>query len=315
MQGTDFLVLNNYNLLFVISFCLSLALTPIVIKLGKIWGLMDQPSPRKVHKIPLPRSGGLFIYPLISIITLLVYGLKNPEIIGILGGGFCFWITGIIDDKYNLRARYKFIGQIIGAIVLVSFGIYIRGVSSPWGYLAFDGIKYPLTILWVVGVSNALNFIDGLDGLSSGIVIISSLAFFKIALSKGILEVAFLSIVLAGTMLGFLLYNFPKAKVILGDSGALTLGYFLSAISVFGALKRTTITILAASLIILALPIFDVAYAIIRRGLKGVSIFEADKGHIHHKLLSLGFTPLQVTLLLYLASIFLGLVAVFIGSK
>ncbi len=315
MLEIDYLVLNNYSIYFCIALLASILLTPIFIYFGRRWGFMDLPSPRRVHNKPLPRSGGLFLYPLISIITLIIFGIRDLEIVGIITGGLIFWITGVLDDKYHLRARHKFIGQIAGAVVLVACGVFIRGVNTPWGYLAFDGIKYPLTILWVVGVSNAINFIDGLDGLSSGVVIISSFAFHTIARSKGITEVAYLSIIIAGSLLGFLIYNFPKARIFLGDSGALTLGYLLSAISILGALKRTTITVLAASLIILALPILDVAYAIIRRKLKGVSVFEADKGHIHHRLLSLGFSPLQVTIFLYIISASLAYLAVYVGIR
>lgn len=311
-----FLAQNNYTpAIFLIAFLCSVLLTPLSLQLGKKFKLIDYPSARKHHTIPVPRSGGLLLFPVIAIISLLLIGTGNKELVGILLGGTVFWITGILDDKFTLRARYKFSGQLIGALLLVLFGVFIKGINTPWGYVALDGIKYLLTILWIAGMSNALNFIDGLDGLAGGVVIISSLAFFFIAQGKGLTEVSLLSLVIAGAVSGFLLFNFPRAKIILGDSGSITLGYLLGALSVWGALKRTTITVLVVYVIVLAIPLFDMVFAIIRRKVKGVPISQPDKGHIHHRLLDLGLTSTQAVLILYGISIILALIAVYIGGK
>ncbi len=234
---------------------------------------------------------------------------------GILLGGTVIWLTGILDDRFTFRAKYKFLGQFIGALILVLSGVLIKGINTPWGYVDLDGLRHILTILWIVGISNAINFIDGLDGLAGGVVIISSVAFVILAEGRGLTEVSLLSLVIAGAVSGFLLFNFPRAKIILGDSGSLTLGYLLGALSVWGALKRTTISVLVVYAIVLAIPLFDILYAIIRRKINGVPISQPDKGHIHHRLLDLGLTPTQTVVILYCISIALAVIAVYIGGR
>ncbi|MBT9164256.1 MAG: putative undecaprenyl-phosphate N-acetylglucosaminyl 1-phosphate transferase [candidate division WS2 bacterium] len=313
---TGFLVQNSYPLgVFLITFLCSALLTPLSFYLGKKLKLIDYPSTRKHHIIPIPRSGGLLLFPVIAIISLFLIGTGNKELIGILLGGTVFWLTGILDDRFTFRARYKFSGQLIGALILVLSGVLIKGVNTPWGYVTLDGVKYLLTILWIVGMSNALNFIDGLDGLAGGVVIISSIAFYVLAQGRGLTEVSLLSLVIAGAVGGFLLYNFPRAKIILGDSGSITLGYLLGAVSVWGALKRTTISVLVVYAIVLAIPLFDMVFAIIRRKVKGIPISQPDKGHIHHRLLDLGLTPTQTVVILYCVSIVFALIAVYLGGK
>lgn len=311
-----FLAQNSYTIgVFFIVFLCSALLTPFSLYLGKIFKLIDYPSARKHHVIPIPRSGGLLLFPVIAIFSLFMVGTGNKELIGILLGGTVIWLTGILDDRFTFRARYKFSGQLIGALILVLSGVLIKGINTPWGYIALDGFRYFLTILWIAGMSNALNFIDGLDGLAGGVVVISSIAFYVLAQGRGLTEVSLLSLVIAGAVSGFLLFNFPRAKIILGDSGSLTLGYLLGAVSVWGALKRTTIPVLVVYAIVLAIPLFDMVFAIIRRKIKGVPISQPDKGHIHHRLLDLGLTPTQTVLILYCVSIVLASIAVYIGGR
>ncbi|MBT9149895.1 MAG: putative undecaprenyl-phosphate N-acetylglucosaminyl 1-phosphate transferase [candidate division WS2 bacterium] len=311
-----FLAQNNYTIgVFFIAFLCSALLTPFSLYLGKKFKLIDYPSARKHHIKPIPRSGGLLLFPVIAIFSLFLMGTGNRELMGILLGGTVIWLTGILDDRFTFRAKYKFLGQFIGALILVLSGVLIKGINTPWGYVDLDGLRHILTILWIVGISNAINFIDGLDGLAGGVVIISSVAFVILAEGRGLTEVSLLSLVIAGAVSGFLLFNFPRAKIILGDSGSLTLGYLLGALSVWGALKRTTISVLVVYAIVLAIPLFDILYAIIRRKINGVPISQPDKGHIHHRLLDLGLTPTQTVVILYCISIVLAVIAVYIGGR
>ena len=218
---------------------------------------------------------------------------------------------GIFDDLYDLSPKIKLIGQIAAAAILVCFGIKVEWVTNPFGGMFYLGkLSIPITIFWVVGITNTLNFIDGLDGLAAGISSIASFTLMVMALCEGLSSVVVLTAALAGGALGFLPHNFNPAKIFMGDTGAMFLGYTLAAISVVGAVKSATVIALVVPILALGLPIMDTAFAILRRFVNGYPIMQADKDHIHHRLLAIGFTQKQTVLIMYSISAVYGMSAI-----
>ena len=305
-----------YMLAFIIAAGVALLLTPGVICLAGKTGAMDAPDARKVHKKPIPRIGGIGIYLafMVAILSVLAFTEVSPEvlyeIIGLLVSGSIIFIVGLIDDYVNLPAKVKLLGQIIAACVLVfAFDVRIDFITDPFGdYIYLEFLAIPATIFWLVGLTNTVNLIDGLDGLAAGVSTIASITIFLVALQQGIILVAVLTAALAGAAFGFLYYNFNPAKIFMGDSGSQFLGFMLAGISVIGAVKSAATIALIVP--ILALPILDTTFAIVRRYRGGVPIFKPDKGHLHHRLLDLGFSQRQAVLLMYVISALLGLSAV-----
>lgn len=300
----------NYILAFFIALAMAYILTPGVISLATRLGAMDAPDPRKVHKKPVPRLGGLAIYLAFTVAALLTVEM-NTEMTGLLLGGTVIAIVGIIDDFKNLPAKVKLLGQIFAAMILVAFDIRIDFISDPFGdFLYLEYLAVPATIFWVVGLTNTVNLIDGLDGLAAGVSMIASVTIALVALQQGFLLVAVLTAALAGSAMGFLHYNFNPAKIFMGDTGSMFLGYMLAGISIIGAVKSAATIALIVPILALGLPILDTAFAIIRRYRGGVPIFKPDRGHLHHRLLDLGFTQKQAVLLMYVISAVLGLSAI-----
>ena len=301
---------------FIIAVLVAYLATPQVIKIAVKSGAMDAPDQRKVHKNPIPRMGGLAIY-LGFILAVLAIGIGttefylNREIVGLLVGGTCILMLGIIDDLIQLSAKVKLLGQICSALVLVLFDIRIDWLSNPFGDVIYlDYLSVPLTVLWIVSMTNTVNLIDGLDGLAAGVSTIAATTILLVALQQNFIAVAILTAALAGSALGFLQHNFNPAKIFMGDTGSMFLGYMLAAISVIGTVKSAATIALVVPIVALGLPIMDTAFAIIRRYSNGKPIFKPDKGHLHHRLLDMGLTQRQAVLLMYVISGCLGLSAI-----
>lgn len=311
----------NYIWAFLIALIVALVATPAVIVLADKTGAMDAPDARKVHKGPMPRIGGLAIYCgfMVAILTMLNFGELTDEIangvIGLLLGGTLIVIIGLIDDYRNLPAKVKLLGQIAAACVVVYFDVRIDVITDPFGdYLYLEYLAAPATVFWIVGLTNTVNLIDGLDGLAAGVSTIASITIMLVALQENVMIVALFTAALAGAALGFLRYNFNPAKIFMGDTGSMFLGFILAGISVIGAVKCTATIALIVPILALGLPIMDTTFAIIRRYRGGVPIFKPDKGHLHHRLLDLGFSQRQAVLLMYVISALLGLSAVVLNE-
>jgi len=299
-----------YILAFTIALAVAYFITPRVKDLAIKLGALDAPDDRKVHTRPIPRMGGLAIYAAF-VLAVLASMHVSREIMGLLVGGTVILIVGIIDDLKPLPARVKLLGQIVAAAVLVMFDIRIDWLTNPFGDMLYvDYLAVPLTIIWVVSLTNTVNLIDGLDGLAAGVSTIAAVTILLVALQQNFVTVAILTAALAGSAFGFLQHNFNPAKIFMGDTGSMFLGYMLAAISILGAVKSAATIALIVPIVALGLPILDTAFAIIRRYMSGRPIFKPDKGHLHHRLLEMGLTQKQAVLLMYVISGCLGLSAI-----
>lgn len=305
--------MNEYIKIFLIATALGLIFTPFAIKFAKKFGFIDIPKDnRRMHKKPMPLSGGVAIY-LSFVITVLLSLKVDREIIALLVGSTIIVISGLIDDKVGLSPKMKIVFQLAASFVVVLAGVRIEFFTNPLMFgdaLVFlEYLSIPITIFWIVGITNTVNLIDGLDGLADGVSMICSISLFFIALKFGYGNIAIIAIALAGACLGFLPYNFNPAKIFMGDTGALFLGFVLSFISVEGVMKSAAALTIFVPVLILGVPVFDTAFAMVRRKLSGKSIVEADKGHLHHRLLALGLSQRQTVSVLYTISIVFGVLA------
>jgi UDP-GlcNAc:undecaprenyl-phosphate GlcNAc-1-phosphate transferase len=302
--------MQTYIVAFTVALVVAYFATPRVIDFAVKVGALDAPDARKVHTKPIPRLGGLAIYAAF-VLAVLASMYVSREIMGLLVGGTVILIVGIIDDLKPLPPRVKLLGQIVAAAVLVMFDIRIEWLTNPFGDMLYvEYLSIPLTILWVVGLTNTVNLIDGLDGLAAGVSTIASVTILLVALQQSFWTVTVLTAALAGSSLGFLQHNFNPAKIFMGDTGSMFLGYMLAAISILGAVKSAATIALIVPIVALGLPILDTAFAIIRRYMSGRPIFKPDKGHLHHRLLEMGLTQKQAVLLMYVISGCLGLSAI-----
>ncbi len=317
----------NYAIVaFTVALLVSYFATPYVIKLANKVGAIDIPKDeRRVHKVPTPRLGGIAIYIgfMIAFAVVAVGFRAKAEVgmmtkmAGVLLGALIIVITGYFDDIKPLSAKKKFLIQVVAAVIVMGFGVRIEFLTNPL-YLFLGGhpainlgiLSYPLTLVWIVGVTNAINLIDGLDGLAAGVSTISSITLFAVAMFNEQLAMAILALALAGATIGFLPRNFNPAKIFMGDSGSLFLGYMLSVISIMGVLKSAAALSILVPVFAMGIPIFDTFFAMLRRILSGRSIAEADKGHLHHRLLDAGLSQKQAVLTLYCVSAMLGFSAV-----
>ncbi len=299
------------------AFFISFLTMPLVIRVAHHIGAIDIPKDdRRIHKQPIPLLGGLAIF--VSVILCLFVFVDYPlnKMMGIMVGALLITLIGIVDDIKPVQAKYKLLVQIIVAFILVFADVRILGISSIFNLsqtiLIDDFLSVVVTVLWVVGITNTLNLIDGLDGLSGGIATISAITLAYVAFANGRIEVAVMTLIVAGACLGFLPYNFNPARIFIGDTGALFLGYILAVISIEGTLKISTAFTFFAPVLALGIPIFDTFYAIVRRMAAGKHPFEADRGHLHHRVLDLGFGQKRTVLFLYLVNSLLGLSGVFL---
>lgn len=304
-----------YIIIVAIALGFSYFLTPLVRIIAFKIGAVDQPNQRKVHKELMPRMGGLAIY-LSCVFTYLILTFflnvpTNHMILGLFMGSTVIVFVGVIDDRFQLRPLYKLLGQLVACYFLILFDIKLHEIHLPFvsDAISLGYLSIPITILWVVGITNAVNLIDGLDGLAAGISSIAAFTFFVVSLMLGSLSLAVVSLVLFGSLLGFLRYNFHPAKIFMGDTGSLFLGFVLATISLM-ELKKIGVISFLFPIIILGIPIGDTIYAIIRRKLNRQPISKPDKKHLHHCLIDLGFSHRQTVLIIYCVSIFFSILAV-----
>ena len=309
------LTVNGHNVYIIVLVCFlaSVILTPIVKKIAIHINALDVPNERKVHKFPIPRLGGLAIF-LSFMLGYMLYARESTMMLSVLMGSFLIILCGIIDDINPLKAKYKFLVQLIAAATVCMYGNLILNEISIFGnVLYFDAPwSYIITIIFMVSVMNVMNLIDGLDGLASGI---SSIYFVSIAIiafilnQRGGLDII-LSLIMAGATLGFLVHNFPPATIFLGDTGSYFLGYIISVIGLLGY-KAATLTSIIIPIAILAIPIFDTLSAIIRRLLKHENPFTTpDKEHLHHQFLKMKFSPRLTILVIYAITILFSVVSI-----
>lgn len=308
------LEVNGHSIFLIVLVCFitSCLFVPLVIKMSKHIGAMDKPNKRKIHTKPIPTLGGIAIF-LSFLIGFMFFAEQNPLMLSILIASFLIVILGIVDDIKPMRAIYKFIGQILISCIIVFYGQLQLHTITALGINLDFGLFAPfITIIFIVAIINAINLIDGLDGLASSV---SSIYFLTIAIIGIILNKfggfdIMLSIIMLGSTLGFLVYNFPPAKIFMGDTGSTFLGLMIAVIALLG-FKNVTITSLFIPLLILAIPILDTLFAIIRRKLKGESIATADKQHLHHQLLKLKFSPAKSLLIICGINILFSVASIF----
>lgn len=293
---------------------ISFGFTPVAKRMAYKLGAIDVPKDeRRIHKKPIPRMGGLAIYISFALVGLIASKF-NSQVVGIISGGTLLVIAGMIDDVKPLRPIQKLIVQILAAVILIMFGVVINGFTIPFASNAetiiIGSLGIPFTIIWVVAITNAVNLIDGLDGLASGLGVIFSITLFAISMISGRPTAMILTAVLAGSCLGFLPFNFNPASIFMGDTGSMFLGFTLAAISTQGAIKSAAAMALAVPILVLWLPIFDTLFAMVRRKINKRPIMEADRGHLHHRLLDMGLSQKQVVFTMYAISIALGSAAV-----
>ena len=290
--------------MIVIPFLFVLAITPFIKKVANHVGALDIPNERKVHKVPIPRLGGLGIY-MGFLLGYILFGTMSLRMNAILIGSFIIIVTGIVDDIKPIPAKVKFLFQIIAASVVAFYGKILLSDLSAFGfYIEFGIFSYPITILFIVSIINCINLIDGLDGLAAGL---SSIYFVTI----GIVIVgwmhtfdldAVITFVMLGSTLGFLCHNFNPAKIFMGDSGSMFLGYIIAVIALLG-FKNVTLTTLLAPIFLLAIPIMDTLFAILRRVINKKPIGEPDMQHLHHQLLNLNLSHRNTVLVIYFIDI------------
>lgn len=301
---------------FILALGVAFALTPGVKMLAIRMKAVDVPKDnRRMHKVPIPRMGGLAIFAGFLISSILFIPLTE-QYRAILIGALILVVLGIVDDIVALDAKIKFVGQTVAALIPAISGVVIQGFGNPFienDYMPLGIFAIPITVFWIVGITNAVNFIDGLDGLACGVSAIATVTMLVIAILFSEVQVALMMAALAGACLGFLPYNMNPAKIFMGDTGAMFLGYTLAVASVQGLFKFYAVISFAVPFILLGLPIFDTGFAIVRRILKGQSPLQADRGHVHHRLIDLGFDQKQSVAILYAFSALMGLTAVILA--
>lgn len=313
--------MRTYLVAFMLAGGAAFILTPLVREGALRFGLVDAGTEaRKVHSTPIPRLGGIaialaFFLPIFGLLFLNndvseAYLSDVYKVTGLVVGAGLTVLLGLLDDLRNLSAKVKLAGQVAIAVGVYFMGYQIGHVSTPFGFMIdFGWFSLPITVLWIVGVMNAINLIDGLDGLASGVSLFAVTTLFVLSLLSGNIVVGLTAASLAGALLGFLRYNFNPASIFMGDSGSLFLGFVLAVTAISGSAKSSTVVALMIPLLALGLPLFDTSLAIVRRFLSGRPLFGADRGHIHHRLLDLGLSHRQVVLALYGVCIFLTTIA------
>ena len=308
-------------LTLVVAFGVSFVATPLVKSFAMQVGAIDIPDEqRHLHSHPIPRMGGLAIF-VGFLLAVLLFADITVQIRGILLGAILIVVIGAIDDVLNLNAWLKFGIQIIAAVIAVLHGVIINVVTNPLTMTNIQAVTIgvlavPVTVLWIVGVTNSVNLIDGLDGLACGVSTIASMSMLVVSIITPYsnLSTCILLAALCGACLGFIPYNLNPAKIFMGDTGALLLGYILATVSVIGMFKFYAIVTFIVPVLALAIPLFDTTFAFIRRAAHGQSPFHADRGHLHHRLLDMGLSQKQAVAVLYALSAILGLAAVVLNS-
>jgi len=307
-----------YIAAFSTAFAVSNVFTPVAKIISHKVGAIDYPKARGMHSEPMPRMGGLAIVIGFMFTVLLLYRFvefsETKKLIGFMVGAVMIVVLGMFDDIYDLRASFKFFVQIAAALIAVASGIRIHVVMWPVTQV-LDQLSGPITLLWIVGVTNAVNLIDGLDGLAAGVSSIAALSLMVLCILTGEETAILLTAALAGSCLGFLPRNFNPAQIFMGDTGATFLGYTLAVTSILGVFKGYAMLALVVSMLCLGLPIFDTVFAMVRRIAKRQPIMQADRGHLHHRLIDRGFSQKQAVGILYAISSLCGILAILIAIK
>jgi UDP-GlcNAc:undecaprenyl-phosphate GlcNAc-1-phosphate transferase len=308
--------LRHYLFVALVGALVTLIVTPLVRQFALAHGYVHIPGQRDVHVKPVVRIGGVAIFAGVMAAigtqavgerffgwggTLISGGTAGAKILGVVGGLAVIFLTGLFDDFRPLSPAWKVVGELVAASIVIAAGLRIEYVGNPTGggLIQLGLLSIPITLLYIVGFTNVINLIDGLDGLAAGVSAIAAMTLLVLAAQGNRLDAAALAAALIGACLAFLRFNFHPASIIMGDSGALFLGFTLSVISLMGVMKSTAAIALAVPLFIVGVPIFDTASAIIRRVIQRRPIQEADKGHIHHRLLGRGFDQTQTVLIIY----------------
>jgi len=326
---------------------LTAGVSPLVLRLAVRAGVMDQPDARKVHSTPIPRWGGLAIYlsfyftlgvaltfalgAAVSPVARFAGGIvgavsaagdqmpsdyaARDALLGLFIGGTLMLILGMLDDRWSLPARVKLAGQIVVALIVTHFGIEIGFISHPTSGVMFlpGWLALGLTVFWLVGLTNAINLLDGLDGLLAGVSGISAAFLCAVSVMKGQMLVAIMLAALSGAALGFLRYNFNPARMFMGDAGSLFLGMMFASLSIMGALKLPTTVAFLIPVFVMGLPILDTSWAIVRRAARRRPIFQPDREHLHHRLLNMGLSQRQVVAVIWVFSAVLGMAGVILA--
>lgn len=308
-------VLMHFVVAFLISFSVTILCTPIVKRIAQKYDIVDKPDFRKIHTKVTPRLGGLSIiigfflgYLYLLINSPLRY---NASFYGIILGTLLITAVGVVDDKYTLPPEYKLLGQLFAAFIVTFYGVTIQFITLPViGEVSFGWASYPITIFWIISITNAINLIDGLDGLACGVSAIAVTAMLILAIFNNEVIALALSVILLGSSLGFLYFNVHPAKIFMGDTGALFIGFIISIISILGLFKSVAFFSFVIPISILAVPIFDTSFAILRRINEKKKISSPDKQHLHHRLLACGFSHQSTVYIIYTMSIFFALTAV-----
>jgi UDP-GlcNAc:undecaprenyl-phosphate GlcNAc-1-phosphate transferase len=311
---------------FLAATLLSFVLTPLARRLAHRVDVVDHPGARRVNLSPVPRGGGVAVAAAFLVVvgglfladaTVGLWGpldaLTRPEIAALLLGGACAAAVGLVDDRFDLRARWQFGGQALVALIPVGLGITVAAIANPFGpgVIRLEGIWGAIfVVVWMIGMINSINFIDGLDGLSSGVALIAVVTLGIISVTGPAAEpvVAVVCVTLAGALLGFLRWNFHPASIFIGTTGVVFVGYTLALLSILGSAK------VAVALLVLGVPIIDTFYIIVRRLSRGRSPFAPDRRHIHHRLLDLGLSHTQTVLLIYAICAGLGALSLFLSG-
>lgn len=320
--------MNTFLTLFLIALSSSLFLTPVLRRAAQRlgWGVDVPLDGRRLHSLPIPRVGGVAIYcsvglalaalPLVDNLVTEVLAQSRRELVAVLVSSTLVFAFGVYDDLTGTSAKWKFLAQGLAALLLFGLGVRIQAVTVP----LVGSFEIPVvlslvfTVVWVIGISNAFNLIDGLDGLATGAALFAAIVMAAVSLLSGRPLVTVISIVLVGALGGFLRYNFNPASIFLGDSGALFTGFLLAALSITGSQKASTTVAVAIPLMTFALPVVDTGFAIARRFISGKPLFEGDREHIHHKLLELGWSQRRVAFALYGACALFALLAMLFTS-
>lgn len=303
-----------------VALIVSFLMTPVVKTFAYKVGAIDVPKDdRRMHKVPVPRLGGLAIF-IGFMVSIFIFVPITPEMRSILLGAVVIVVLGVVDDIMALPAMLKFVVQIVAALIPALSGVRILAFSNPNifssnAYWVLDGLSIPFTVLWIVAITNSVNLIDGLDGLANGVSAISATTMLLIALIASELQVATVMAALVGACVGFMPYNLNPAKMFMGDTGATFLGYILATMSIQGLFKYYAVISFVVPFLILGLPIFDTAFAFIRRIAHGQSPMHADRSHIHHRLIDMGLNQKQAVATLYVISAILGLSAVVLTTS
>ena len=311
---------------FIAAALIALVVTPVVRRVVDRLHILDHPDERRTHGTPLPRGGGIAVAIAFLVVGggLVLFGGALPgmpgmgsvhemNLVGLFGGGILAVVIGAIDDRFDLRARWQFLGQLVLAGVAIATGITVAFIGDPFGagIIRFGlPIGIAFTVVWVVGMINSLNFIDGLDGLSTGIAFIAAVTLGLLSLTEKVDQplVAVLCFVLAGGLAGFLRWNFHPAVIFQGSAGVMFMGYVLAVLAILGSAK------VVVALLVLAVPIIDTFWVIVRRVSSRRSPFSPDRGHIHHRLLDLGLSHRSTVLLIYLVCATLGMMSLLVSS-